>query len=240
MKKNCLLTAILCTALLSACGNILSPSSGGGGTGTIAISFAPAGIIPINSAGRIAVPDSDLASMTHEITLTGPDGQTIQRTISGAGGTVSVEVAPGGWQISILTRGPVPGFYYGAMVREFGESNVAVIAGQQAQAGIHMSPALGIETPAQLEYAIDAIGEFGTASAIVLMADITAPPLTLTGGSITLRGLDSQRRISLSGNGSLFTVAGGASLTLSEDIALEGHGANDAPWCAWNPAAGFT
>ena len=226
MKNTCLLAAILCAALLSACGNILSP---GGGTGTITISFAPAGIIPINRAARIAIPDSDLVSMTHEITLTGPGGQTIQRTISGAGGTVSVEVAPGVWHISIITRGPLPPFYYGAMLREFGESRVAVSAGQQTQAGIHMSPALGVETPAQLEYAIDAIGEFGAASVIILMADITSPPLTLTGGNITLRGLDSQRRISLSGNGSLFTVAGGASLTLSEDIALEGHGANDAP-----------
>jgi len=65
---------------------------------------------------------------------------------------------------------------------------------------------------------------------IVLGEDESSPPISLnyfgrTAG-ITLLGYGGERKITLSANGSLFTVNSGVTLTLGENITLIGRGAN--------------
>jgi hypothetical protein len=73
---------------------------------------------------------------------------------------------------------------------------------------------------------LDMVNGTGT---IVVNADDTLEPYTIPAGkTITLKGDDTEHTIQLTGNGSLFTVAQGASLILDENIILKGHGENTA------------
>jgi uncharacterized repeat protein (TIGR02543 family) len=65
---------------------------------------------------------------------------------------------------------------------------------------------------------------------IALNADEAIGPQTLSYSgksvSLTLEGTVSERRVSLSSNGSLFTVESGVTLTLGADVTLEGRSGN--------------
>jgi hypothetical protein len=69
---------------------------------------------------------------------------------------------------------------------------------------------------------------------IELDADESIDPVTLRYGdrtyiTITLKGVDENRTISLSSNGGLFTVGSGVTLVLEDNITLQGHSGNNAP-----------
>jgi hypothetical protein len=67
---------------------------------------------------------------------------------------------------------------------------------------------------------------------IVLGADESSPPQTLSYSNktvgITLLGYNSERKITLNANGSLFSINSGVTLTLDENITLVGRSANNA------------
>jgi len=64
---------------------------------------------------------------------------------------------------------------------------------------------------------------------LLLGNDVPVVPvqnLNVSGVSLTLLGKDNERTISLSGNGSLFTVRSGVTLVLGDKVTLKGHGGN--------------
>jgi hypothetical protein len=79
---------------------------------------------------------------------------------------------------------------------------------------------------------LDSNAEDGGAYAITLKSNESIAPRTLSYGSkivsVTLKGDTTERRISLSTNGSLFTVASGITLTLDSNVTLQGWSGNTA------------
>jgi hypothetical protein len=76
--------------------------------------------------------------------------------------------------------------------------------------------------------------------ALSLTRDETISPKTLsylgkTDITISLKGKGEERIVSLSGNGSLFTIAEGVTLILDDHITLKGHGSNTASLVQVNP-----
>ncbi|MDR0315866.1 MAG: hypothetical protein LBH97_03085, partial [Treponema sp.] len=75
-------------------------------------------------------------------------------------------------------------------------------------------------------------GESNSAYAIEIDSDESISPTTLSYGgktlSLTITGISAERIISLSSNGSLFTVEDGVTLTLGRNVTLQGQSGNDA------------
>jgi hypothetical protein len=97
------------------------------------------------------------------------------------------------------------------------------------------APDLGAPTPKAFADALTTIQSSDEAAfAITLGADISLAPQTLSsalysGKTITLKGDSNVRTISLSSQGSLFTVGEDVTLALDNNITLEGRTDNNAP-----------
>ena len=120
-----------------------------GGTGTLFIGLGGNG-----AGGRYYVQPDEIASLEHEIVLTGPGG-TITQKFTGSG-TVSFELAAGNWDIKIRALGERPVEYsdffpYDAhMLRALGWANVDISAGKSSTAKIDMLSATEVTNQEQL------------------------------------------------------------------------------------------
>ncbi|MCL2193080.1 MAG: InlB B-repeat-containing protein [Treponema sp.] len=164
---------------LSSC-----PAPWSGGEGTITIAFGPSGRIPVTL--------EQMNEMAHEITLTGPSGETIVHGFTGSG-PIAIAVMPGTW--TIQTRSMGPRGEYGAPFPEqmlraigFGDEPIEVVAGEDAIARVTVISAAGVSTHEQLSVAIDLARTDGREKIIVITGDIEVASTHSvgTGRNITL------------------------------------------------------
>jgi hypothetical protein len=210
--------ALIVALAFSFAGCENSAGSGGaaaGGMGQVYIGLARSG-----GAARTVVPDeAELQSLTIKVTFTGPGG-TIEKTFDRQGGTVSL--AAGSWQLTAKA-------YNADRLRAIAEETLQVKSG--GTYNIAMTACIGIKSQAELAAALGASGLPGighdTASGkgdlLVLESDITTGTIDIAPGNYTLAG---GRTITLSGQGSLFTVNSGVTLTL-DGPALRGGASNN-------------
>jgi hypothetical protein len=116
-------------------------------------------------------------------------------------------------------------------VRVSDDSSSPDIAVELYKGGLDAAHKIGDQKlAAALSYIQDSANE-GDAYYIVLGASGLLPPTTLSYSGktvgITLKGKNAEQVISLSANGSLFTVGTGVTLTLDDKIALAGISSND-------------
>ena len=212
MKKTLAILAALCMATLSSC---FSPWSGGG-EGSITIAFGTP-----SQAGRIAIQDNDIDSITYTISLTGPGGVPYQRSFTGRG-LVTIPVAPGSWAIDIRAEGPRPsgydGSFPGQMLRAIGFGEADVRLGEDSPAEVRMISAVEVANHAQLSSAISLARIDGGEKIIFIMGDIEASGTYLietAGKNITLASNTDLRISRAAGNlMAMFDISAESTLTL--------------------------
>ena len=105
--------------------------------------------------------------------------------------------------------------------------NLSITVGNPGLTLVQGSTTRGFES---LEEALEFAGN-GTAT-ITLHSDQTLPPRLLTdGANVTLEGDMDRRIVRFNGNGSMFAIGNntGASLTLGDNVTLQGHSSNGFP-----------
>jgi hypothetical protein len=189
-----------------------------GGTGAAGIGGASGG------AGG----DITISGGTVTATAGGGTGNqsAIGRGNGGADGTVTIT---GNWNYSTNTTNSATGAEHDTGA--FNWNNTYRYIRLEAAAGgaaATVSPAVGgVTNFATLADAITAINANPGDYTITISADQTLSPQFI-GENITLVGDNTMRTITLNGNGSLFQIFY-ATLTLGNNITLQGHGANNNP-----------
>jgi predicted outer membrane repeat protein len=125
-----ILAALLVIGVLGSCNLVVGPNEpagnslgGGDSGGTLTISFGEEGAANSRAITSGAdLPGDVLAGMRYDLFLTGPNNETIERTVSG-GETLSLTVTPGQWRID--SQG-----YYLDVLAGTGSVTISVLAGE--------------------------------------------------------------------------------------------------------------
>jgi hypothetical protein len=125
-----ILAALLIIGVLGSCNLVVGPNEpvgnsfgGGDSGGTLTISFGEDGAANSRAITSGAdLPGDVLAGMKYDLILTGPNNETIERTVSG-GETLSLTVTPGQWRID--SQG-----YYLDVLAGTGSVTISVLAGE--------------------------------------------------------------------------------------------------------------
>jgi hypothetical protein len=99
--KRAVLTGVLFSLLIvigfGSCDFVLGPDKPVKGGGNLVISLGAGEARAVTSGADL--PDDVLASLRYEVTLTGPGGDVLERTVTG-GETLNLTVSPGEWRIT--------------------------------------------------------------------------------------------------------------------------------------------
>jgi len=192
--------------------NCFSPWKGD--TATITINLGA-------GARAVAHPETSeiLPNLEHRITLQGPTG-TQKHMLSNGETNAAFSVAPGLWEIAVEA-------WYENTLYTVGFVSVDVLAGKNNPVAIQMYYTLA----AQLSW-LETNAKSNTSYTLDMGANETIAPHILSyddksGITITLKGVGANRTVSLSSNGSMFTVDSGVTLVLGENITLKGRNNNN-------------
>jgi len=241
MKK---LYSFICFVTLSACfviGACFSPIDDNRGEGAISVRLPGKDKVPIKqSAGsfvpmnRTAISPEAINSFLYELTFSGSRGGAIVMT-AGYGETVSIQVLPGLWNVSVRAFDPENS----AKIRAIGEAeSIDVIAGKESIVLIKMAVYTEVftwsdTTPAGpgLKEALEE-GEFYDEIIMVKGNIATTSGVAINRNKkVTITGENAT--VTMSGTGSLFTIGVNLEMVL-KNITLQGNAGNNAPMVTVN------
>ena len=171
-------------------------------------------------------PPQNLDNVECEIKLSGPTGDIDLKAKGGQ--TVHVIVSPGNWNINVKA-------FIGNDLYATGSATASVKPGKNS-ASVQMYPANAVlpgnTLAAKLNWLTNNV-QSSTSYTINVEADEAIAPYSFSYAgksdiTVYLTGGSTEKTVSLSGNGALFTVGAGVTLVLENNVTMKGHTTNNA------------